>query len=197
MHVGMNIEDKATLIAEMTRVTRPGGTVLVYDLMRVGEGDLGYPMPWASSADFSFVDRPAVYEQAAQAAGLVVVDRLDFGDLARNFFDPPKDAPVPSAASAPPKPPAAGDPGRGDQSTHLGDLSERACRGAVRIHQSARAGSQVRLTRARPARRRAGRMSVWTCRLMRSGIVITTCPAFQFGSRPRPSEPRGPSRLVP
>ena len=103
MHVGMNIEDKATLIAEMARVTRPGGTVLVYDLMRVGEGELGYPMPWASSPDFSFVDRPAVYEQAAQAAGLVVVDRLDFGDLARNFFDPPKDAPAA---------PAAGDPAR-------------------------------------------------------------------------------------
>jgi SAM-dependent methyltransferase len=101
MHVGMNIEDKTTLIAEMARVTRPGGTVLVYDLMRVGEGDLGYPMPWASSPDFSFVDRPAVYAHAAQAAGLVVVDRLDFSDLARNFFDPPKDAP-----SAP----AAGDP---------------------------------------------------------------------------------------
>ena len=106
MHVGMNIEDKATLIAEMARVTRPGGTVLVYDLMRVGEGELGYPMPWASSPDFSFVDRPAVYEQAAQAAGLVVVDRLDFSDLARNFFDPPKDAPAPPAAST------AGDPAR-------------------------------------------------------------------------------------
>ena len=43
-------------------------------------------MPWASNPAFSFVDRPAVYEAAAQAAGLAVIERLDFGDLARAFF---------------------------------------------------------------------------------------------------------------
>ena len=108
MHVGMNIEDKPTLLAEMARVTRPDGTVLVYDLMRVGEGDLVHPMPWASNPAFSFVDRPAVYEAAAQAAGLAVIERLDFGDLARAFFDTPKDTP-------PSGPAGGGDPRRADR----------------------------------------------------------------------------------
>ena len=40
IHVGMNIEDKVTMMKEMARVTRPKSTVLVYDVMRVGEGDL-------------------------------------------------------------------------------------------------------------------------------------------------------------
>ena len=91
MHVGMNIEDKSTLLREMARVTRTGGVVLLYDLMRTGPGELAYPMPWASTATFSFVDPPDLYEEAARAAGLEPVDRLDFSDLARGFFDPPNE----------------------------------------------------------------------------------------------------------
>lgn len=91
MHVGMNIEDKVTLLREMARVTRPGGVVLLYDLMRIGPGELAHPMPWASSPDFSFVDAPEVYEAAARAAGLEIRERHDFGDLARSFFDPSKE----------------------------------------------------------------------------------------------------------
>jgi len=89
MHVGMNIEDKATLLREMARVTRSGGVVLLYDLMRIGPGELVHPMPWASSPDFSFVDAPEVYEAAARAAGLEIRERHDFEDLARSFFEPP------------------------------------------------------------------------------------------------------------
>jgi MPBQ/MSBQ methyltransferase len=100
MHVGMNIEDKDALIADMARVTRPGGTILVYDLMRVGPGALEHPMPWASLPQFSFVDPPDRYEAAARAAGLVVVERTDHGDLARAFFD--------RAAETPPRPHPAG-----------------------------------------------------------------------------------------
>ena len=59
--------------------------------MRVGPGELAYPMPWASTATFSFVDPPYLYEEAARAAGLEQIDRIDFSDLARGFFDPPNE----------------------------------------------------------------------------------------------------------
>ena len=45
-HVGMNIEDKARLFAEVRRVLRPGGFFGIYDVMREGgEGDLSFPVP--------------------------------------------------------------------------------------------------------------------------------------------------------
>jgi ubiquinone/menaquinone biosynthesis C-methylase UbiE len=48
MHVGMNIEDKDGLFAEIYRVLRPGAAFGVYDVMRQKDGGLAYPVPWAA-----------------------------------------------------------------------------------------------------------------------------------------------------
>ncbi len=69
LHVGMNVEDKAALFSEVARVLAPGGTFHVYDIMRVGEGDLSYPMPWSSGPTTSFVERSEAYEEALASAG--------------------------------------------------------------------------------------------------------------------------------
>lgn len=79
LHVGMNIEDKEALMVELARVTAPGGTVVVYDIMRVGEGEVSFPVPWASGTSTSFLAGPDDYGRAAVAAGLMPspsVDRL-------------------------------------------------------------------------------------------------------------------------
>ena len=47
MHVGMNIEEKATLFAKVRRVLKPAGVFGIYDVMREGDGDLSFPVPWA------------------------------------------------------------------------------------------------------------------------------------------------------
>lgn len=49
LHVGMNIADKAALFAEIRWVMVAGGRFGVYDLMRVGPGDITYPVPWAGA----------------------------------------------------------------------------------------------------------------------------------------------------
>ena len=40
MHVGTNVADKQLLISRPHRVLRPGGYRGIYDVMRVGDGDL-------------------------------------------------------------------------------------------------------------------------------------------------------------
>ena len=96
IHVGMNIADKALMMSEMARVTRSGGTVLIYDVMRIGSGDLRYPMPWSSTPEFSFLDTQETYEHAASKAGLSLVSAHDHSEMAKSFFNdpPPNPAPV-------------------------------------------------------------------------------------------------------
>lgn len=69
LHVGMNIADKAALLAEAARVLRRGGRFGVFDVMRTGPGNLVFPLPWAGTPDISFVETPDAYAELAAAAG--------------------------------------------------------------------------------------------------------------------------------
>jgi len=86
LHVGMNIADKSALMAEVARVLADGGMFGVYDMMRIGEGEIGFPMPWAQHAGVSAVARPEDYIGAAEAAGLSLVARHDETAAADGFF---------------------------------------------------------------------------------------------------------------
>jgi SAM-dependent methyltransferase len=82
LHVGMNIADKAAVFAEIRRVMVAGGRFGVYDLMRVGPGDITYPVPWAWSPATSFLTEPQRYRDLLAQAGLPVQaerDRRGFG----------------------------------------------------------------------------------------------------------------------
>jgi SAM-dependent methyltransferase len=85
-HVGMNIEDKPALVAEISRVLKPGGLCAVYDVMRIGEGALDYPVPWARDESTSFVAGIADYRAAIAAAGLALHGVEAKTDLALEFF---------------------------------------------------------------------------------------------------------------
>ncbi len=76
-HVGMNIRDKNALFAEAARVLKPKGRLLVYDVMRIGVGDLSYPMPWAAGPEASFVATPVEYRDALARAGLHLLGETD------------------------------------------------------------------------------------------------------------------------
>lgn len=86
IHVGMNIADKEGIAREAKRVLKPGGIFAIYDVMQVGEGQMDYPAPWASSPDQSALASPETYEAALRAAGFQVVDRIDRTAFANQFF---------------------------------------------------------------------------------------------------------------
>lgn len=72
IHVGMNIPDKAATFAEVRRVLRTGGRFGIFEQMRVGEGDIPYPLPWADDERSSFVETLAEYVSALEAVGFTV-----------------------------------------------------------------------------------------------------------------------------
>ena len=86
LHVGMNIDDKATLFAEAFRVLRPGGLFGVFDVMQTADGELTYPLPWATDADISFLATPEKYADDALAAGFSMVGRRDRRELGIEFL---------------------------------------------------------------------------------------------------------------
>jgi len=86
MHVGMNIEDKQSLAMELHRILRPGGRLGIYDVMRVDNGALRFPVPWATSPEESAVSSPDAYRDSLEAAGFRVIAEHDRSAFALEFF---------------------------------------------------------------------------------------------------------------
>ena len=86
MHVGMNLEDKVSLFREVARVLAPGGRFALFDIMSRSGEPHDFPVPWATSADHSFVDHPETYRRAAARAGLGLIHQRDRHAYASAFF---------------------------------------------------------------------------------------------------------------
>ncbi len=87
LHVGMNIEDKAQLFKEIYRVLRPGSSFGVYDIMRNKDGELAYPVPWASDKHTSRLATPDQYKEIIVDAGFEVTGESNRRDVAIKFFE--------------------------------------------------------------------------------------------------------------
>jgi SAM-dependent methyltransferase len=86
MHVGMNIENKALLFTEISRVLRPGSYFGVYDVMQHKDGELAYPVPWAKESCTSKLATPETYRQALLDAGFCIIAENNRRDFALDFF---------------------------------------------------------------------------------------------------------------
>ncbi|MEO1249702.1 MAG: methyltransferase domain-containing protein, partial [Pseudomonadota bacterium] len=87
LHVGMNIADKVQLFAEVARVLRPGAPFGVFDVMRIGEGDLTYPVPWSGEPATNALAPPEDYRQALARSGFMLSAERDRHAFAVEFFE--------------------------------------------------------------------------------------------------------------
>jgi hypothetical protein len=86
LHVGMNIADKNGLFAGVARVLRAGAHFGVFDVMRTGNGEVAYPLPWASTADTNAIAPPELYRDALSATGFEVLSERERRDVALDYF---------------------------------------------------------------------------------------------------------------
>lgn len=85
-HVAMNIPDKRRFYSEMHRVLKPGGTLAIYDVLAGACEPVLFPVPWARTADTSFLVSPEQLRHLLQEAGFTVADWKDTTPEAREWF---------------------------------------------------------------------------------------------------------------
>jgi ubiquinone/menaquinone biosynthesis C-methylase UbiE len=85
-HVGMNIQDKVKLFREVKRVLRDTAVFAIFDVMRIGPGELQFPVPWASKADESFVATTDDYRKNLIDQGFAITAQSERKQFALDFF---------------------------------------------------------------------------------------------------------------
>jgi SAM-dependent methyltransferase len=101
LHVGMNIADKDRLFREVRRVVKPAGIFGIYDQMREADGELAFPVPWASVPQTSFVETATTYKRLLTDAGFEIVWERSCRDDALASFNQQTGA-QPGAGALPP-----------------------------------------------------------------------------------------------
>ncbi|PKG99258.1 class I SAM-dependent methyltransferase [Paraglaciecola sp. MB-3u-78] len=86
LHVGMNIDDKVSLFAEIFRVLKPGAVFGVYDIMRQKDGVLTYPVLWATDSSTSKLSTPGHYTEALEQAGFEISQENNCRDFSVDSF---------------------------------------------------------------------------------------------------------------
>ena len=86
-HVGMNIQNKIKLFSEAFRLLVSGGFFVVYDVMRVGKGNIDFPVPWATEKDFSFVESPEYYKEKGINQGFIKYKERNYANFTLKLFE--------------------------------------------------------------------------------------------------------------
>lgn len=84
-HVAMNIADRPSLYREIRRVLTEGGRFATFDVVLAG-GEPIYPVPWARTADTSFLLPADATRDAIEAAGFRTLVSKDDTGSAREWF---------------------------------------------------------------------------------------------------------------
>ena len=86
IHVGMNVADKRQLMSEAFRVTKSNGFFVIYDVMKLEDVDIEYPLPWADKKTESAVESFSNYESELVNAGFHIFEKEIKTKFAITFF---------------------------------------------------------------------------------------------------------------
>jgi len=84
-HVAMNIADRASLYREIRRVLKSGGRFAMFDVVLNG-GEPHYPVPWARTAQTSFLLTANATREVIEQAGFRQLVSQDDTEAAKEFF---------------------------------------------------------------------------------------------------------------
>lgn len=87
LHVGMNVTDKQQLFTEVYRCLRPNSYFLLYDVMQINQGEIIYPLPWASTAENSHLANVEMYQKALIEAGFTIIKTNNRSEFSIKFFN--------------------------------------------------------------------------------------------------------------
>jgi SAM-dependent methyltransferase len=85
-HSSMNIADKARLYAEIYRVLRPGGTLVLHEVMAGPTQPVHFPVPWAPEPSISFLRRSDEIRAIIGRLGFVEREWTDTSQEALAWF---------------------------------------------------------------------------------------------------------------
>lgn len=86
LHVAMNIMDRNALYSEIGRVMKPGATLCIYDVMKKDAEELIFPVPWARTAETSYLTTPDEMRALLGGAGFQIHEIEDCTEFALDFF---------------------------------------------------------------------------------------------------------------
>ena len=86
-HVQMNVPDKQKFYSEVSRVLKPGGHFLYYDILKSNDELVSYPMPWASNQDQSFLFKNSEMDSILRTLGMKKVSSTNQTAAGIEFFE--------------------------------------------------------------------------------------------------------------
>ena len=87
IHVGMNIEDKGSLYANVAQVLKPGAPFVLFDILSASTEEPQYPAPWAATPEQSFLASAEEMSVHLQRAGFSIIEIRDQTSQALTFID--------------------------------------------------------------------------------------------------------------
>lgn len=86
-HVQMNVPNKKKFYYEINRVLKSGGYFLFYDILKKGNGEINYPMPWASDSNLSFLFKSEKMNYFLEEFGLTKKQSTNQTQAGIDFLD--------------------------------------------------------------------------------------------------------------